>query len=84
VSCGSNKETFIFLFIFGGQEFVGQSFAYVIHFVLLKNVLIRTQRATVESRRTTSLATHIPLSHQSSYLATHLLFVTVVSAGQER
>jgi hypothetical protein len=41
------------LYIFGGLECVGQSFAYVAHFEFLRDVLIRTQRDTVASRRAT-------------------------------
>jgi hypothetical protein len=40
-------------------EFVGHSFAYVVHFEFLKDVWIRTQRAAVASRRATNLATHL-------------------------
>jgi len=35
---------------------------YVSHFVFLRDVWIRTQRATVASRRATNLATHLPKS----------------------
>jgi hypothetical protein len=45
---------------FGGLEFVGYFFAYVAHFVLWRDVWIRTQR------QATNLATHLP------YLATPL------------
>jgi hypothetical protein len=45
---------------FGGLECVGHSFAYLAHLVFLRDVWIRTQRATVASRRATSLATHLP------------------------
>ncbi len=41
----------IFLYIFGGLECVGHSFAYVAHFVFLRDVWIRTQRVAVASRR---------------------------------
>jgi hypothetical protein len=55
---------FIFLYFlyiyFGGLECVGHSIAYVIHFVFLGDVWIRTHRAAVASRRTTNLATHLP------------------------
>jgi hypothetical protein len=57
--------TFSFL---GGLECVGHSFAYVAHFVFLRDVWIRTQRAAVASRRATNLA-----CHPSPFLATHLL-----------
>ncbi len=55
----------ILLNMFCGLELVGHSFAYVAHFVFLRDVWIRTQRAAVASRRATNLATHLPL-------ATHL------------
>jgi hypothetical protein len=52
--------------ILGGLECVGHSFAYVAHFVFLRDVWIRSQTAAVASRRATNLATHLPK------LATHL------------
>jgi hypothetical protein len=45
---------------------VGHSSADVAHFVFLRDVWIRTQRAAIASRRATNLATHFP------NLATHL------------
>jgi hypothetical protein len=45
------------------------SFAYVAHFIVLRDVWIRTQRAAVANRCTTNLATHLS---PSFYLATHL------------
>jgi hypothetical protein len=45
---------------------------YVAQFVFLRDVWIRTQRTAVASRCATNLATHIPNSHLSPYLATHL------------
>jgi hypothetical protein len=54
-----NIFSFIF-YIFGGLECVGHSFAYVAHFVFLRDVWIRTQRAAVASRCATNLATHLP------------------------
>ncbi len=64
-----------FLYIFGGLECVGHSFAYV----FLGDIRIRTQRAAVASRCAAThlsiLATHLPtlppislLSHPSSIL----------------
>jgi hypothetical protein len=44
----------------GGLECVHHSFAYFAHFVLLRDVWIRTQGAVVASRSTTNLATHLP------------------------
>ncbi len=40
-------------------ECVGHSFAYVARFVVLKDVRIQTQRATVASMRAASLAIHL-------------------------
>ncbi len=45
---------------FGGLECIGHSVAYVAHFVFLRYVWIRTQRAVVASRCATNLATHLP------------------------
>ncbi len=47
------KEIFdtFFVYFFGGLAWFDHSFAYVIHFVFLSNVWIRTQRAAVASRR---------------------------------
>jgi hypothetical protein len=44
------------LILFCGLECVGQSFAYLAHFVFLRDVWIRTQRAAVASRRLTHLS----------------------------
>ncbi len=49
--------------VFSGLECVGYSFAYVAHFVLLRDVWIRTQRTAVASRRATNLANHLPKKH---------------------
>jgi hypothetical protein len=46
--------------ITGGLECVGHSFAYVANCVFLRDVWIRTQRATVARRRAINLATHHP------------------------
>jgi hypothetical protein len=51
-----------FCIFFCGLECVVHSFAYVTHFVFLKDVWIRTQRAAVASRRAANLATHLPSS----------------------
>ncbi len=48
----------IFCIFLGGLQGVGHSFAYVAHFVFLRDVWIRTQIAA--SRRTANLATHLP------------------------
>ncbi len=77
----SGHQKIFFKYIFGGLKGVDHSFAYVAHFVFLRDVWIRTQRAAEASRRATNLATHLPqswppislLSHPSpSILATHL------------
>jgi hypothetical protein len=44
----------------GELECVGHSFAYVAHLVFLRDVLTRTHRAAVASRRATNLAAHLP------------------------
>ncbi len=53
-------KPFFWIYFFGGLEQVGHSFAYVAHFVFLRDVWIRTQRAAVASRGATNLATHLP------------------------
>jgi hypothetical protein len=47
------------LYFFGGRECVGYSFA---HFVFLRDVWIRTQRAAVAIRRAANLTIHLPNS----------------------
>jgi hypothetical protein len=61
-NCSYNpKRLHYHFFIFGGGlECVDHSFAYVAHFVFLRDVWIRDQRAAVASRRATNLATHLP------------------------
>jgi hypothetical protein len=71
---------YFFIYFFGGLECVGHSFAYAAHFVILRAVWIRTQKAAIASRRATNLATHLPnlaihLPNLATYhpnLATHL------------
>jgi hypothetical protein len=53
------RRVFVFEYIFGGLECVGHSFAYVAHFVFLRDVWLRTQRDGVASRRANNLATHL-------------------------
>jgi hypothetical protein len=48
----------VFCIFFGEQKYVGHSFVYVAHFIFLRYVWIRTQRAVVTSRRATNLATY--------------------------
>jgi hypothetical protein len=62
---------FLYIF-FSGLECVGHSFAYAAHFIFLRDIWIRTQRAAVASRRGTNLTTRLPLSHPSPYVAAHL------------
>ncbi len=45
---------------FGGLQCFCHSFVYVVHFVFLGVVWIRTQRAAAASRGATNLATHLP------------------------
>ncbi len=45
-----SRQQIFFVYFFGGLE----------HFVYLRDVCIRTQRAAVASRRATNLATHLP------------------------
>jgi hypothetical protein len=50
---------FLFCILFGGLECIGHSFAYVGHFIFLRDGWIRTLRAAVASRRDTNLATDL-------------------------
>jgi hypothetical protein len=54
--------SFILVFVqfFGGPHSVGPSFAFVAHFIFLRDVWIRTQGAAVASRCAANLATHLP------------------------
>jgi hypothetical protein len=52
------KSMRFFVYVFGGLECVGHSFAYVAHFVFLGDVWIGTQRAAVASKWATNLANH--------------------------
>ncbi len=47
------------VYFVGGQESVGHSFAYVAHFLFLRDAWIRTQRSAIASRSATNLATHL-------------------------
>jgi hypothetical protein len=49
-----------FVNFFSGLECVDHSFAYVAHFLFLRDFWIRTQRAAVASKCATNLATHLP------------------------
>jgi hypothetical protein len=51
---------YFFIYFFGGLECVGHSIGYVAHFVFLRDVWIRTQRAAIASRRAINLATYVP------------------------
>jgi hypothetical protein len=57
-----SKGKCVVQYVFGVLECVGHSFAYVAHFVYLRDVWIRTQRAAVPSMRATNLATHLALN----------------------
>ena len=54
----SNTGTFFNIFS-SGLKCVGYTFAYVVHFIFLSDVWIRTQRAAVANRRATNLANHL-------------------------
>jgi hypothetical protein len=45
----------ICVYVFDRLECAGHSFAFVPHYAFLRDVWIRTQRATVASRRATNL-----------------------------
>ncbi len=60
-----------FLYIFRrARVCVGHAYAYVALSVFLRDVWIRTQRAAVESRRATNLATHLPNPNLATCLPT--------------
>jgi hypothetical protein len=48
-------------------------FAYFAHFVFLRDVRLRIQRAAVASRRSTNLATHLP--NTATYLLNLATFI---------
>jgi hypothetical protein len=62
-----------FLYIIFGLESVRHSFDYVAHFVFLRDVWIRTQRAAISIMRATNIASHLPK------LATHLHILPPIS-----
>jgi hypothetical protein len=75
MTIGNVKLTLNFYFLFFAElECVGHSFAYVAHFVFLRDVWTRTQRAAVASWRTkTYLVTHLTqLATHLTQLVTHL------------
>ncbi len=49
------RSRMFFCILFSGLECVGHSFAYVVHFVFLGDVWIRTQKAAIASWRATNL-----------------------------
>ncbi len=55
----------------------GHSFVYVAHFVFLRDVWIRTQRAAAASRRATNLATHLPKIFLIVNVNVHFLWIFV-------
>ncbi len=64
--CTESPTIDFLVYFFGGLECFCHSFAYVVHFVFLRDVWFRTQRAAVASRRAINLATYHPeLSHPS-------------------
>jgi hypothetical protein len=64
--------------LFAEIEFVGHSFAYVAHFLFLRDAWIRTQRAALAIRRATNLATqHNFQLKQLTFESRTLLFTTV-------
>jgi hypothetical protein len=69
---------YFFTKFFGGLECVGQSFAHVAHFVFLRDVWIRTQRAAVASKRTTTLATYLPRKMGSYWLSLTIVNVNLL------
>jgi hypothetical protein len=56
------QMVFVFLYIFWRAGVCWPLFAYVAHFVFLRDAWIRTQRAAVASSSATNLATHLPKS----------------------
>jgi hypothetical protein len=45
------KASIFYIYFFSGLESVGHSFAYAAHFVLLRDVWIRIQRAAAANRQ---------------------------------
>ncbi len=54
----TESQILFFVYLFGGLECVGHSFAYVAHLRFLRDVWIRTHNAAVASWHATELATH--------------------------
>jgi hypothetical protein len=74
---------YFFGYIFLGLECVGHSFAYVAHFVFLRDVWIRTQRAALADRSATNLATHLPTYPPIPLIiATHLHVNTTLKVAR--
>jgi hypothetical protein len=69
-----NLKSLCFLYLFGGLECVGHSFAYVGHFVFLRDVWIQIRRAAVASRRVTNLTTHFSFGRQIDITLISTLF----------
>ncbi len=73
----SAKTTFLCRNFLGGIECVGHCFAYLAHFVFLRDVWIRTQKAAVASRRAIiNLATHLYLPPPSLQYSRYLMKVS--------
>jgi hypothetical protein len=66
-------------YIFGGLECVCHSFAYVAHFLFLRDVWIRTQRAAVASRCATNLATQLIHTHITLHTVINSMYVIKTS-----
>ncbi len=77
MSVGWREVTYYILTTYFVSFFGRLECAFVAHFVFLRDVWIRTQRAAVASRRATNLATRFPyhISHSSPCLASHLPYV---------
>ncbi len=60
ITMHSMHYIYLFLYIFWRARVCWHPFAYVAHFVFLRDVWIRIQRAAAASRCATNLATHLP------------------------
>jgi hypothetical protein len=72
------NHCYFFVYFFSVLGCVGHFFAYNALFVILSDARILTQRDVVASRRATNLATHLsdlathlPITQPSPYLASH-------------
>jgi hypothetical protein len=53
-------NNYLFCIFFGRARVYPPLFDYVAHFIFVRDVWIRSQRAAIASRRATNLATHLP------------------------